>query len=316
MEETKMTNNNEVKILDLATRTPTWENIGTDISHEHNIADVIRKANLDYEVQHQLIVLQNTDIVIPNKMATVRTSDNHIYGVTSKKYNIVQNIDAFDFIDYINSDIEFVKAGETAGGQVYIIGKLPDNYILDDQFTPYVIFRNSFDGSTNIQAAIVPLRIVCQNQFNMAFKKSDNTINIRHTNTANQKMLEAKEVLRRTAEHLNTFNQFAENMAVEKITDVQFSHLLDNMFPVNEEEMAKRTITNMEANRMSFMTAYNAEDNANFRGTKWGLINAFSDYQTHKPNLRSTNKSEENRFMSVSFDPTAMLKFMELVKAA
>ena len=71
----------------------------------------------------------------------------------------------------------------------------------------------------------------------------------------------------------------------------------------------------MEADRSSFLTAYHAPDNANFVGTKWGLINAFTDFQSHKPIQRNTDTAVENRFMTVCFDPTAMTRFVNRMNA-
>jgi len=310
-----MTNNN-TKILDLTNRFPSWENIGENVSKCKTLDDVISKAGLDYTVEKKNLTVAGTDIIIPNKMVTVNSLTNHPFGVVSDKYQIVQNADAFDFVNYINGDLEFVKAGQTETGMVYIIAKLPDQYVIDDKFTPYVIFRNSFNGRYPIQAAICPLRIVCQNQFTMAFKNADNTVSIRHSRNAEVKMREAQEVLRQTANHMNTLSDMAEKYAVEKITDVQFADILNQFIPLNTEEMTPRQITGAETDRMNFMTAYNADDNANYRGTKWGVLNAFADFQTHRPSLRQTSKGDENRFMSVSFDPVAMYNFINIVNRA
>lgn len=302
------------KILNLNERTPTWENIGVDVTNARSLESVMAKAGLNYEVEKKPIEIQGTGLILPDKVATVRTYDNHPYGIVSNKYSVIQNREAFDFMNYINGDLEYVKAGETAGGMIYIIGKLPEQYILDDKFTPYVIFRNSFNGRYPIQSAIVPLRIVCQNQFNTAFKNSDNTINIRHSRNADVKMAEAQEILRKTAEHMNVLGDFAEEMVKQKVSESAVNRLIDSMFETGEDA-SKRLIDNMEADRSSFLTAYHAPDNANFVGTKWGLINAFTDFQSHKPIQRNTDTAVENRFMTVCFDPTAMTRFVNRMNA-
>lgn len=304
----------ENNILDLTTRSATWESIGTDISQSKDISSVIANAGLDYTVEKQNVIVDGTGFVIPDKMATIRKSDNHCYGIVSSKYQIVQNSEAFDFVNYINDEIDFVKAGETKGGMVYIIGKLPDRYVIDDKFTPYVIFRNSFNGRYPVQSTICPLRIVCQNQFNVAFKESQNTITIRHSLNAEVKMKEAQEVLKSTAMYMDTLGEYAEKMAVQKLSEASVNTFIDGMFTI-DEDMSARQKTNIEAERASFLTAYNAEDNQNYKNTKWGLINAFSDFQTHKPILRKTDSAEEQRFVSVVFDPTAMMMFAQRLNA-
>ena len=89
---------------------------------------------------------------------------------------------------------------------VYIIGKLPEVDILGDTFTPHVIFRNGFSGKVKISAAICPLRIVCQNQFNFAFQDTQNSVAIRHVQNAGVKLQEAREVLRVSADFMAELN--------------------------------------------------------------------------------------------------------------
>lgn len=293
---------NESKILTLEDRRPTWENLGIDVTGSRNISEVIKNAHLDYEVEKRELAIAGTNLIIPDKMATVRTTDDHIYGVVSPKYSIIQNEEAFDFVNYINGELEFVKAGETKGGCVYIIARLPEQYVLGDAVAPYVLFRNSFNGRFQIQSAVAPLRIVCQNQLTMAFKSSANTINIRHSRNAEAKMLEARQILRHATEYMNTLNSFAESMVSKKVDDVQFGKLMDTMFATTED-MSARRVTAIETDRASFITAYNADDNANFKGTAWGVINGASDYITHKPIQHNSETAEETRFIATTFAP-------------
>ena len=127
-------------------------------------------------------------------------------------------------------------------------------------------------------------------------------------------LAQAQEILRKTAEHMNVLGDFAEEMVKQKVSESAVSRLIDSMFETGEDA-SKRLIDNMEADRSSFLTAYHAPDNANFVGTKWGLINAFTDFQSHKPIQRNTDTAVENRFMTVCFDPTAMTRFVNRMNA-
>ena len=174
-------------------RTATWERIGTNVEKCNNMEQVLQMSGLDYEVTKEPVFLDIGDgTAVPNRFATVN-SHGKIYDVVSDKFEVIQNRDAFDFVNYMGADLTFEKAGETASGMVYIIAKLPKVNILGDAFTPYVIFRNGFSGKYKITAAICPLRIVCQNQFNISFKETNNTVTIRHVANANAKLEEARE---------------------------------------------------------------------------------------------------------------------------
>ena len=237
-----------------------------------------------------------------------------VCGLVRRIYTIVQNEEAFSFVDGIIQDgLTFVKAGETSYMN-YIIASLPEQYIMDDKFTPYIIFQNSHVGASTIKAAICPLRIVCQNQFAMEFRRSTNKISLRHSSSVHDKMKEAQHTLQFTAEYMNTFTKQAEKLATTKISDESVGSIVDQYFLI-DEEASTRKINSTEAKRQIFLNAYNAEDNQNFKGTAWGMINAFSDYITHIEPGRKSDKSDITKFVNVTFNTGLMENFINLVNS-
>ena len=278
------------------TRVNTWTNIGKNINTT-DFSELLELANLNYIVSTEdaFIKFNNEEIKVPNKKIAVR-DDGHIYGFVSENYNIIQNADAFDFINYIDEDIKFVKAGETYNGLVYIIGELPEVNVLGDKFIPHIIFQNSFNGGYSLATSICPLRIVCQNQFNIAFKESNSTFLIRHTKNADTKMKIAGDTLRNISHYMKIFNEKAELFASRKVTPTLVEKFINHMFPENEA-MTEKALNNLEEEKNKFLAAYNNEDNKNFKGTAWGLINGLTDYITHKEYKRKVENADEKRFI-------------------
>lgn len=305
-----MTFNDSEKVF--VDRTTTWHNIGKSVEECKSLEAVLTASGLDYTVEKNPVYtfLDDEDknpIEIPNRFVTVRKEDGHTYDIVSDKYEIVQNRDAFDFVNYMGSELQFEKAGETASGMVYIIAKLPKVSILGDAFTPHVIFRNGFSGKTKIMAAICPLRIVCQNQFNIAFAEAQNTVAIRHVQNAETKLSEAREVLKMSADYMAKLNETAEKYAAFKLTEQQLSRVLEIMFPLKDAaNMNAFKRHNLEEQLASFKAAYMADDNSNFRGTAWGLVNAYTDFITHKAPQGNTETKEEGKFMTVTLHPALM----------
>lgn len=293
-------------------RTTTWHNIGKSVSECKNLEGVLQASGLDYTVEKIPVFayLDDNDenrIDIPNRFVTVRTSDGHPYEVVSDKFEVIQNREAFDFVSYMGKDLQFEKAGETQSGMVYIIGKLPEVNILGDAFIPHVIFRNGFSGKVKITAAICPLRIVCQNQFNFAFKNTQNAVTIRHVQNAQAKLEEAKEVLRLSADYMQELNTMAEKYACVKLAPDTLDKLLEQMFPLKDaDNMNAFKRHQFEEQRIRFRTAYLTDDNSNFRGTAWGLINAYTDFITHRIPQGNTETKDEGKFVTVTFHPAFM----------
>lgn len=291
-------------------RTATWSKVGKSVEQCKDMEQVLVASGLDYTVEMREVYFDGGNNPatmninkIPNRFVTVRTSDNHPYDVVSDKFEIIQNCDAFDFVNYMGDELTFEKAGETANGMVYIIGKLPEVSILGDAFTPYVLFRNGFNGKTKITAAISPLRIVCQNQFNFAFKNTQNSITIRHVKNAEAKLAEAQETLKLSADYMAELTRTAEHFAAIKMNPDRIQKVTDILFPMPEGvEMNAFKKATLENARERFLSAHEAKDNANFRGTAWGLINAYTDYITHKePTKTKQGVNLESRFVNTTF---------------
>ena len=286
-------------------RIASWASIGTTIDSTA-VEDALTKAKLNYEVQKERLYLAD-GTTIPEMVATTYTTTNtkgevtkHILGTVGEKYEVVQNRDGFAFVDYISDGLKFVKGGMTHTGMIYLIAELPEVDILGDVFKPYVIFRNSFNGKYQLSAAITPLRIVCQNQFNFAFKNVENTINIRHSARAYDRMEEAKYVLQGVAQYMGKLNEIAKQFAGIKLNKTETEIAVNMLFPTpeNADERAKLVLASQKA---SFVKMLDADDNQNHKGNAWGLVNAYTDYITHT-SIRK-GRYEDSQFMNTCFKP-------------
>ena len=276
-------------------RTTTFANIGTDITGLQTSEEVLNAANLNYNVVKKHMYMESANgnyIDYPDKRFTIIEGTDQVLGVVSSKYEVCQNRDAFNFIDYIGGDsvgFEYVKAGQTQGGLVYIIARIPKVTILGDAITPYIIFQNSHDGMNSIKATICPLRIVCQNQFNVAFKQSPNTVRIIHSSQMDSKILTAREMMRDVATYMDTFEESAEELATKHISYDEVIQIYNDVFKYDPAKMSNRQLQNFEDARSDFLACYNNDDNQNFIGTAWGVMNGAADYLTHHRSVRKTN---------------------------
>lgn len=277
------------------TRTTTFANIGTDITGLKTSEEVLNAANLNYNVVKKPMYLKDDSgnfVDFPDKKFTVVEGTDKILGVVSSKYEVCQNRDAFSFIDYIGGDdvgFEYVKAGETNSGLVYIIAKIPNVTILGDAITPYIIFQNSHDGLNSVKATICPLRIICQNQFNVSFRQSTNTVRIIHSSQMDSRMLAAREMMRDVAEYMETFEDTAVELATKKVRYDDVIKMFNDVFKYNPIKMSERQKQNFDDARNDFLSCYNSDDNQNFIGTAWGIMNGAADYLTHHKSVRRTH---------------------------
>lgn len=277
------------------TRTATWTNIGANITKATTVEEALKLSHLDYTVEKVPVFLQD-GTPISGAFCTKREDSNITYGVVGSQFEIVQNIEGFDFINsMVPEGLRFLKAGENHRF-IYIIAQLPEFDLMGDKVAPHIIFQNSHSGSTTLKATIAPLRIICQNQFNLTFRKVANKISLRHTKSIKGKLHTAQEVLIRSSDYISEFQKEAILMAQNRVSKTQVDHLLDEVFEI-KAEFNPTQVRRMEEKRDRFMAAYKAEDNQNFIGTQWGLVNAYTDFVTHKPLKKDTPQALENHFI-------------------
>jgi phage/plasmid-like protein (TIGR03299 family) len=291
----------------------TWNRIGTGVEDLSSIDEVLKRAQLDYDVVKVPVYYGSDKIRIPDKVATVRKSDKHLYGIVGKNYEVCQNRDAFDFVNYMGDNIKFVKAGETFSGLVYVIAELQELEVLEDKFKPYVIFQTGHNGGYTIKAAICPLRIVCENQFNIAFREAQNTISVRHNRSMESNLNEAREVLKATYDYMGVFTDRANILAKKKVSELSVEKVINTLFKTTEN-MSVRSLNSIEASKNDFIAAYKIDDNYNFRGTAWGLVNAWTYYMTHSEPKRKSENWEDKKFMQVTFNSSSTNEFISMVE--
>lgn len=280
------------------TRTATWTNIGADITKATTVEEALKLSHLDYTVEKVPVYLEN-GTAIPRAFCTKKEGTDETFGVVGPQFEIVQNIEGFDFINsMVPEGLRFLKAGENHKF-IYIIAQLPEFDLMGDRITPHVIFQNSHCGSTTLKATIAPLRIVCENQFNLTFRRTDNKISLRHTKSIKGRLHTAQEVLIHSTEYLDEFQKEAILMAQARVSKKQVDSLLDGIFEI-KGEFNPTQVRGMEEKRERFLAAYQAEDNQNFIGTQWGLINAYTDFVTHKPLRKDTEQARENHFIKTT----------------
>ena len=300
-------------------RTTTFANIGTDITGLKTSEEVLNAASLNYNVIKKDMYLKGEAgnlMEFPDKKFTVIEGTDRVLGVVSSKYEVCQNRDAFSFIDYIGGDevgFEYVKAGETQSGLIYIIAKIPTITLLGDAVTPYIIFQNSHDGLNSIKATICPLRIICQNQFNMSFKQSPNTVRIIHSAQMDSRMLAAREMMKDVALYMRTFEETAEDLATKKICYTDVIKVFNEVFEYKPEKMSNRQMQNFDNARNDFLACYNSDDNQNFKGTAWGIMNGAADYLTHHRSVRKTHP--DTIFVNTTLLATALNHIFNRVSA-
>lgn len=289
----------EVESLFSGNRVVPWHGLGEIVEGTLCSAEAIEKAGLNWTVESKPIYTEG-GIVIPNHKANVRDTDNKVLGIVSDRYQIVQNKDAFDFTDsLIGEGCQYETAGSLMGGKkIFLLAKMPEKKILEEDFDPYLCFTNSHDGYGAIKAIMTPVRVVCQNTLSLALSKATRSWSTKHIGNLESKMAEARHTLQLANEYMDELAVTADKLAHTKITDEEVEKILSELFPVNEEDSDRRK-QNIQEVKNQFMVCMFAPDILKYKNTAYGMVNAASDFATHIAPKRATGSYQENNFNRV-----------------
>jgi phage/plasmid-like protein (TIGR03299 family) len=219
-----------------------------------------------------------------------------------------------------SNSAKWESAGSLKKGKI-VFGSLdiPKEIVLDpqgvnDKTKLYLIVWTSHDGSVAVQAAITPVRVVCQNTLNIAMRTAKQSFKIRHTQTAEGRIVQARQALGLTFAYADEFQKQANELFQQSITDKQFSDLIRNLYP-KPEEASKAALTRWENKVVLIDDLYhNSPTNNSIKGTAWGAFNAFTERLDY---YRSSKTGNTDSLMAAAsgFDPVITAEKNKILKA-
>ena len=292
-----------------------WHGLGTPVEQAPTSSDAIKLAGLDWKVESKPIYAEG-DIEIPGYRANTRDKDNKVLGVVSDRYQIVQNDEAFAFTDaLLGAGVKYESAGSLRDGKtVYLLAKMPQTLILGEEFDPFLCFTNNHEGTGAVRVCMTPVRVVCQNTLNLALSTAKRTWSTKHMGDMASKVREAEETLGLATDYMKLLGEQADQLAHKKVTDDQVKEIIEDLFPINDDD-SDRAKRNMQELRDGFYVCYMAPDIQKYLGTAYGVVNAASDFATHKEPKRMTSTFKENNFARILNGNAIIDKVFEKVSA-
>jgi len=292
-----------------------WHGLGTMVAEAMTSKEALELSGLNWTI-NGMPIFDSFGNEIDGYKANTRSSDNKVLGIVSNKYKVVQNSEAFEFTDaLVGEGLKYETAGSLWGGKkIWLLGKMPERYIVGDKFEPYVCFSNNHDGTGAVKVCMTPIRVVCNNTLNAALSEAKRSWSARHMGNINTKLEEARVTLQLADEYLKHLEETADKLANEKFTEGDMKKALDKMItvPENATDRQKRTAENTKE---EIIICTLRPDLAQFLNTKWGFLNAVSDYVGHGEPARRTANFEENRWGSIIGGHWLFDKAVELVAA-
>lgn len=270
-----------------------WHGLGDDqqiFDRPMFVAEALKACHADYRVSLQPVVTISPEIenliasgemidpemlkalIVSDKKATMRLDTNEILGVTSDKYGIVQNEDAFKFVDMLCSG-QFAERDNTPvietcgvlgkGERVFVTAKFPKQIVLDakrdDLMDMYVVITTSHDGTGAVRCVVTGVRCVCNNTLQLALSNNIGRISFRHSSKVMERMdlLNAENskfaynTLHLAEIYTNSLKESYDYLRSVKISEKQMDNILAEVILTDENKKEWDKTHNIESDAIS-----------------------------------------------------------------
>ena len=289
------------KVIDILSRNGNderkawYETQGITLDNCQSMESALKLSGMDFKVQKVPLYYTGPKgkiTALEENMGTIRTDTRELLGIVSPKYEVLQNKEAFDFLDSMCAQgAKFETAGFFNKKQSanYISMSTEPLSICGDEFVDYIMISNGHDGRWGLRVVMTPIRSVCRNTAMLAIRNATLTVSVKHTKNLVANLNNAKEVLLANTRYMEMLKEEGEKLAVKPFSKEAFEALVKKLYPITEDMGDKAKIINM-AQIEHLFRAYKQDDLNNFRDSQWGVLQTFADVESHPLHINEHKK--------------------------
>jgi phage/plasmid-like protein (TIGR03299 family) len=276
--------------------------VGKDVTAKSS-EEALQLGGLNWNVLQSPMYFNNGSATVEYDGGRInyRSDTKDVLGVVSDSYKVLQNKDAFRFLDGLIgvSEAMYVNVGSFKNGaKVYIQAKLPGEIRFDDGGQDvgekFLTFVTSHDGSLPISVMFTPIRVVCQNTLLMALKDNVRKSSVRHTLNLAIGLNQAKETLGILNNQFSLLESLSKKMSHVSFSEKDIPQLLvkTGMIPSETEQSTRaKNIIEEVLNKFRYGQGASLES---AKGTSWGAYNAVVEYVDHFRGDNAVKRAESS----------------------
>ncbi|WP_275413223.1 DUF932 domain-containing protein [Rugosimonospora africana] len=285
---------------------PAWHQLGNVVpGGTSDVEDVLKLGGIDFDVTRRPVEFRNNldgpNRVLAETFVTVRQDTGAGLGVVGSKYEVLQNRDAFTFLQDLvdRHDVIWESAGAVRDGRrVFICMRLPKTVTIDtagvaDQIIPFIVALNSHDGSSLFHVVVTPWRPVCRNTERFALRDAVTRWGVRHTRNARDRIEEARRTLGLSATYFDRFAAEEEALARTDLVLAKYRRVIDDLWQPPADDASTRT-KNSHRRRTDERVNLYTTNAAQLGNTAYAAERALTEYADWKQVLRPTGSLRGN----------------------
>lgn len=299
-----------------------WHKEGTLLETRPKSArELVAAGKFDWTVG-ALPIFTDRHAHIKNYHAIYREDTDDVLALVNRKPTTVQNIDAFDTFDYMIEDVVDVETAASLGKgeNVFACYKIREGYkLVDDDVDHYFVVVNDHTKSDGrITILNTPVRVVCQNTLNAALSSNAYYLRIPLTSDKSANQSAAAQILASVDRAISKLNHRAEILLAQKVEAPYLNAVMDILFPyqlADGQILETRQNNTTAIKRETFIKCMDIDNLANYRGTRYQILQAALDFDQHYFMKLETAYDLNRRMkvipgLSVATDATSAAKFL------
>ena len=197
--------------------------------------DALDKAGLLWNVEAHPI-LTGAGKSIDSHRGIIRQDIGSVLGVVGDRYRIVQNAEACSLLDTVIAEHggEYSYGGSTGGGKrVFLQARMPQSFeaVPGDRVDNFFTVVTSHDGRSPVKTFLTPIRLWCENRLTISWQSRNFDFSIRHTASAEARMIEALQVYKAGIDAFAVFEQKARYLATKAADRAKVQKFINDLIP-------------------------------------------------------------------------------------
>lgn len=293
-----------------------WSDVATVLPPVSSVEEALEKCGLNWTVSKRVLWTGTEKIPslieVPGFKVIMRDDTDYPLGVVTDRFDPLQNMDGFSYLNEMIGQVEIVTAGAFDGGKtVWVLAKVPGNILVGGNPTDqYILFRNGHDGKSSAGYCMTPIVVICKNTLSLAWSGTKNKFSINHTGDVKERIKQAQRVLGITDNYYDKYKQFGDKLALAKISDKKLLDIFMQLLYPQGVGDSNRAKNSAESAKLGMEQILAGPTLGNSKGTKWGAVNAVGEYlDWYRP-----TRGDSDRFARINFETTnPKQKALELI---
>jgi phage/plasmid-like protein (TIGR03299 family) len=269
-----------------------WHGLGQQLTENAPIEVWRKEAGLDWEAKVTPVMFWPEGLAAPqnikSKQVIFRNDTYQPLGVVSDRYKIHQPADVLDFFNTLVQSAGFTLevAGAIKGGKrIWALANVNKESVVlnDDAVKGYLLLSTSFDGTTATVGQFTSIRVVCNNTLSAAdTETAPSRVMLTHGTNFDASLMRERLgiVVSGFDGMMDKYRSFARN----SVSSQYAKNFIKELFPDTHDNQ-----TGLYKESRSFKRVLELFDGAGIGaqergvyGTRWGLLNAVTQYIDHE----------------------------------